>query len=223
MWSRGPFAKSSSKSFASRTKARRFSGRGNNRPAGGPRRLQMEPLEERAMLAIVFPSSSDGDATAMVEGLNADVREYVPGLIDATLNNLPGTADPAWVYQAFPGEINDINVYGGMLDSFLFLNDTDSVPIYRILPAVSKDVYGVEYSAQYDLSIEFALTVEAVVELFAEAKSAPASWFEAGVHAGASVGFGVTAAFSPGWTWGQMFSPLDQMFDMADARAVLPN
>ncbi|NQT16042.1 MAG: hypothetical protein HQ582_25020, partial [Planctomycetes bacterium] len=175
------------------------------------------------MLAIVFPSSSDGDATAMVEGLNADVREHVPGLIDATVNSLPGTADPAWVYQAFPGEINDINVYGGMLDSFLFLNDTDSVPIYRILPAVSKDVYGVEYSSQYDLSIEFALTVEAVVEVFAEAKSAPASWFEAGVHAGASVGFGVTAAFSPGWTWGQMFSPLDQMFDMADARAVLPN
>ncbi|NQT17745.1 MAG: hypothetical protein HQ582_33625, partial [Planctomycetes bacterium] len=120
----------------------------------------MEPLEERAMLAIVFPSSSDGldAAEAMIEGLNADVREHVPGLIDETVN---GTVDPSWVYQAFPGEINDVNVYGGMLDSFLFLNDTDSVPIYRILPAVSQDVYGVEYSAQYDLSIEFALTVEA--------------------------------------------------------------
>ncbi len=170
------------------------------------------------MLSIVFPDSEDGQADAV--SVIDDLPQLVGNeLVDNIVGKVPAGADGAWLYEAFPGEIHDVSIYGGMLDAYLFLDDSAEVALYRIRPAVAKEIMGTEESSGWGVGVEGAVEVffEPSFELRGPDPSLWTVGFSVGLHAG------VTGSIGTSRDWAKTFSPLDQWLDMADARAVLPN
>ncbi|MEX2188762.1 MAG: hypothetical protein WD875_18275 [Pirellulales bacterium] len=101
----------------------------------------MESLEERQVLAILFPIPPGLTlATSVVnlikDALPADIRNQVPAEIDAFID-----ANPTFIYQAFPQEVNNVAVTANAFNTFLLLDEMgDNVPVLRLPPAFQDDL-----------------------------------------------------------------------------------
>ena len=137
MFSRGPFRRTIVQ-HNNKTKGR---GKRSQNPRE-PRRFEV--LEERCVLSaiITLPPSSLG----IVAGLVGDVIDLLP---DDISDNIPPEAiqllnlvDSGTVYQAFPGEVNEVQLFGDLANVFLLLRETTDVTLIRasVPPAIPREV-----------------------------------------------------------------------------------
>lgn len=121
-----------------RNRARAARRRGKPVP---PRSLAIENLEQRQVLAILAPippgiSLAFSVVNLIKDALPADIRDYVPAEIDTFLS-----ANPTFVYQAFPQEVNDVSVTANAFNTFLLLDEGgNNVPVLRLPPAFQDDL-----------------------------------------------------------------------------------
>jgi hypothetical protein len=102
------------------------------------------------VLAIVVPINPALALTAgLVEeslaNLPQPVRDSLPAEFNALLQSdgvqqVFDGLDSALAYQAFPGEVNDVKIWGSFGNLFLNINDSSEVSLFRIPPAFSKDL-----------------------------------------------------------------------------------
>lgn len=98
------------------------------------RRLGVEQLEDRRVLAVAIAGPFSGIIADVVNGLSGI------GDTDTQLTDiLSATASPA-AYVAFPGEVNDVSVQDSILDLFLTVDEGNShVPVFVMPPAFNAD------------------------------------------------------------------------------------
>ncbi len=93
----------------------------------------MEWLERRDLLAVVAP----GGLPEVPPSLEPLIPPQVLNEIDALLT---AGFESAAIYQAFPGEVNDIRVSTAIFESLILFDDSGHVPVFRVPPVVNKAV-----------------------------------------------------------------------------------
>ncbi len=117
----------------------------NDRSKNAPQPFVVENLEERQLLSIAIPTLPGTDLIASLAGeltdlafeaIPDDVRAALPSKFERDIRAL----NSAFIYQAFPGEINNVRMFGELNNSLLMLTESSDVSMIRIPPAISPDV-----------------------------------------------------------------------------------
>ncbi len=78
-----------------------------------------------------------GELTELaLDAIPGDVRAALPPRFERDLRAM----NSAFIYQGFPGETNDVRVFGELANSLLMLTESSDVTMIRLPPAISPDV-----------------------------------------------------------------------------------
>ncbi len=117
--------------FRDRTKEARRR-KSSHRVPNRRRWSQLEHLERRDLLAVVAPGGV---------AVPPSLEPLIPPLVLAEIDTLlTGGFDSAAIYQAFPGEVNDVRVTTAALESLILIDDSGHVPVFRVPPVANKAV-----------------------------------------------------------------------------------
>jgi hypothetical protein len=169
------------------------------------RRLLLENLEERRVLSTVATLSPGVGLIAnaldeLLSALPGNIRDQLPDSAREFLDR----AQAGTIYQAFPGEVNDLDLFGDLANVLLLLRESPDVSMTRaaigpVIPPFTRDII--------DL-FKFDIPLNATV----------------GGEIGPLVAFLVGEGTSGLNISGEQFKALlKQMFDITDARAIIPN
>lgn len=99
-------------------------------------RHQLESLEPRLLLSVavahylpeVLPALFNDIRDQIVEMIPDDFRQVAEPVINAAFD----TGGKGYSYQAFPGEVNDVRIWGELGNTLLLTNESNDVTIFRL-------------------------------------------------------------------------------------------
>ena len=121
-----------------------------HRAAHSPTRPpQLDVLEPRMLLSVALPSFPGFESflNYVIGAVPDQVKDLLPAEF-FTPGNLPRSS---FIYQALPGETNDVRVFGTLGNALLLVKESPDISVLRIPPAVGPDQLN-DLSLQADLS-----------------------------------------------------------------------
>lgn len=175
--------------------------RRNRQRAARSKRLTLEALEDRHLLAAVVTNITPGAGmfanavNTLLDTLPNQIRDNIP---DAAIQLLDAV-QAGTIYQAFPGEVNDFDLLGDLANVLLLLRESPDVSLLRAavppaVPPITRDIIDL---LLVDIPLNIAVGGSFVVE-----------------------GDGETGIEIDG---DQIKAAIKQAFDLTDARAIIPN
>ncbi len=116
--------------------ARTLGRSGRGKGTTGNIQLRLDALEPRIMLSLaIWNPVPESPLRGLVENLFSQVEAVLPqevrDTMDPIFNLILDTGGSTYSYQAFPGEVNDVKVWGDLANMLLMTGESKDVTIWR--------------------------------------------------------------------------------------------